>query len=108
MKTEESVVNPDILEVRRVDGVWRVAGYLTSYEYAKKHNVKEGTVRKWIRFGKLEAVQIGTGWWIKEDEPVPPNISKMKAEERESFMEREGRKLTAIWHSENGSGWKKR
>lgn len=52
-------------------------------------------------------MQIGTGWWVKEDEPIPPNISKMKARERESFMETEGRKLTGAWHSENGSGWKK-
>lgn len=97
----------DVLEVRRTGGKWRVTGYLTSYEYAERHGVKEGTVRKWIRYGKLEAVQIGTGWWVRKDEPVPPNISRMKAGEKEAFMEKEGRKLTDVWHSENGAGWKK-
>lgn len=97
----------DVLEVRRTGGKWRVTGYLTSYEYAERHGIKESTVRKWIRYGKLEAVQIGTGWWVREDEPVPPNISKMKAGEKEAFMKKEGRRLTGAWHSENGSGWKK-
>lgn len=96
----------ECLEVKKTDGVWRVVGYLTSYEYAEKAGVKEGTVRKWIYCGRLEAVQIGKGWWVREDAPMPPNIGKMKAEEKAAFMEKNGKDLTAYWHRQNGKGWK--
>lgn len=92
------------LTVRCIDGVWRVVGYLTSYEYAEKHHVKEATVRKWIYYGKLSGIQIGNGWWIKEDMPVPPNISKMKYDEREAWMAENGNRLTNAWYKENRNG----
>lgn len=97
----------EVLELRKVGNSWRPTGYLTSYEYAEKVGVRESTVRKWAVYGKLEAIRIGRSHWIREDEPVPPNISKMSTGEREAFMKTEGRKLTDAWRSENGAGRKK-
>ena len=96
------------LTVKQVAGVWKVVGYLTPLEYAEKHGVREDLVRKWIYLGKLAAVQLGHGWWIKEGETLPPNISLMKKSERETYMMENGSRLTPKWHKENGSGWNRR
>ena len=96
------------LTVKLIDGVWKVVGYLTTYEYAEKHGVREATVRKWIYQGKLDAVQIGNGWWVGEDEPLPPNISKMRFDEKTEYMRKNGSRLTESWHRANGSGWDRR
>lgn len=96
----------EVLELRKVGSSWRPTGYLTSYEYAEKIGVRESTVRKWAAFGKLESIKIGRSCWVREDEPVPPNISKMSTSEKEAFMKADGRKLTGAWHKENGEGWK--
>ncbi len=63
-----------------------VDGYLTSYQYAEKHGLKEGTIRRWIYAGKLAAVQISNSWWIKEDMPPPPKICNLKEKERKEYM----------------------
>lgn len=91
----------DTLTVKNIDGVWRIMGYLTHAEYAEKHGLREGSVRRWIYHGKIRAVRIGNGWWIKEDTPLPPNISKMKFEEKIKWMEKHGDELTDKFYSAN-------
>lgn len=60
----------------------RLKGYLTSNDYANQFQIKESLVRKWIYNNKLEAIQVGSTWWIKENTPLPPNIAKMKMDEK--------------------------
>ena len=45
----------------------RVMGYLTSAQFAKVNGVKNGTVRVWIKRGKIPVhflLKIGNDWWI--------------------------------------------
>lgn len=40
--------------------------YYTPNEIAKKYNVKEGTVRKWLYRGDLKGIKLGGLWRIPE------------------------------------------
>ena len=62
--------------------IGRIEGYLTHAEYAEKHGLRESLIRKWIYNRKLDAVKIGTGYWIKENEPIPKDITRMKMDEK--------------------------
>jgi excisionase family DNA binding protein len=42
--------------------------YYSPEEIAEQFNLKPGTVRKWIREGKLKAVKLGHLWRIREDD----------------------------------------
>ncbi len=41
--------------------------YYTAEEIAEQYNLKPGTVRLWIRQGKLKAVKLGHLWRIPEE-----------------------------------------
>ena len=50
----------------------RVMGYMTSAEYAKANDIKESTVRVWIKRGKIPRhflLKIGNSWWINASMP---------------------------------------
>lgn len=49
----------------------RPIGYLTTEEAAQKFNVKQGTVRQWVRRYKLPALKIGSDLWIPQDAHKP-------------------------------------
>lgn len=40
--------------------------YQTVQELAERLEVAESTVRQWIKFGKLRAIDIGKGWRISD------------------------------------------
>jgi len=42
--------------------------YYSPEEIAEHFNLKPGTVRKWIREGKLKAVKLGHLWRVREDD----------------------------------------
>lgn len=53
----------------------RPVGYITVNEYSKKYDVKEMTVRQWLRRGKINSFKIINGAkefnFIPENEPLP-------------------------------------
>ena len=63
-------------------------GYLMPEEYGKKYSIKEGLVRKYIYLGKLPAIKVGHGWWIKEDEPLPPKVCNMKLKDQIEYKQK--------------------
>lgn len=75
------------------DGVGRIDGYLTSYEYAEKNGLKESNVRRYIYLGKLDGLKVGSGWWVKEDAAVPPKISFMKDDDKKRYLNEMKNKL---------------
>ena len=56
----------------------RVKGYLTTTEFAKKCAVEEGTIRAWIKRGKIDSLKIGKENWIKEDATYPNRKKRCK------------------------------
>ena len=82
-----------MITVTVTNGVGHLDGYLTSEEYAKKYSIKEGLVRKYIYSGKLPAFKIGNGWWIQEDEPLPPKICNMKQSEQIEYKKKNKERL---------------
>lgn len=66
---------------RRVDAIvavanGRVMGYETTEEYAKRCNVRPGTVRVWERRGKIKTIHIGRDRWIKASTPKPEPLKR--------------------------------
>ena len=63
----------------------KVAGYVTTAEYAELFGVKEGTVRQWINRKKLWALKIGTEYFVPEGTPKPGRKKKGQEAARRWF-----------------------
>ena len=57
----------------------KVRGYYTVAEFAKACDVDAGTVRQWIRRGKVEALKIGTENYIPKSTPKPARKKRKDA-----------------------------
>lgn len=86
-------MNNKKLTVTVKDGIGRLDGYLTTIEYAEQIGCAEVTVRQWIYRGKLDGIQIGKSWWIKEGTPAPPRICNMKIEDQIAYKRQKRDKL---------------
>ncbi len=53
----------------------RPIGYITTAEYARQFGVNIGTVRQWIRRGKVRAVKVGNQNFIDDRTPYPKRKS---------------------------------
>lgn len=42
----------------------RIKGYETTKEFAERMNVKQGTIRVWVRRGKLTVLKVGDTSWV--------------------------------------------
>lgn len=75
------------------NGVGTIDGYLHSKDYAEKNGLKESNIRRYIYLGKLDAIKVGNSWWIKENEPLPPELNHMKMDELVDYLEERSDKL---------------
>lgn len=86
-----------ILNLNVENGIGTVEGYLCSKDYADKQGIKECNVRRYIYLGKLDAIKVGNSWWIKEDEPLPPELNRMKSDELIKYLEERSDKLDPLY-----------
>ena len=59
------------MKTLKVDKNGQMDGYFTTAEFAKQWGVGIGTVRQWIRRGKIKAVKVGNQNFINRMTPYP-------------------------------------
>ncbi len=52
--------------------------YLSVTQFAQKHRMDVGNVRRYITQGRISAIKIGNQWAIPED-AVPPKDNRIKS-----------------------------